>query len=316
MLLFLTFVICRHRRRAPGACTPAAAARDPERRLLLAARARRRGGDAGGGPGRAGAARGHAARAGARGRGDAAAAAAARSTASPSCSSPTSTSAGRPSIATSSRRWWRRTNALAPDVIAITGDLVDGASRSCATRWRRWRTLRARHGVYFVTGNHEYYAGVDEWLAELPTLGIRVLRNERVAVGDGTHSFDLAGVDDFSARGVPGHGPDLPRALDGRDAGARAGAAGASAARDPRGGGARRRPAAVGAHPRRADLALELRGAAAAAVRRRAGAAQRARPSSTSAAAPATGARRCASARRAEITRIKLRAAWLARFSE
>ncbi len=54
-------------------------------------------------------------------------------------------------------------------------------------------------------------------MAHLPTLGLRVLRNERVAVGDGTHTFDLAGVDDWSARGFPGHGPDLPRALAGRD---------------------------------------------------------------------------------------------------
>jgi predicted MPP superfamily phosphohydrolase len=78
--------------------------------------------------------------------------------------------------------------------------------------------LKSRQGVYFVTGNHEYYAGVNEWLAHLPTLGVRVLRNERVAVGDGTHTFDLAGVDDWSARGMPGHGPDLARAVEGRDA--------------------------------------------------------------------------------------------------
>src|SRR5205823_6878873 len=40
--------------------------------------------------------------------------------------------------------------------------------------------LRAKHGIFFVTGNHEYYAGVDEWLAELGRMGIRVLRNEHV----------------------------------------------------------------------------------------------------------------------------------------
>jgi predicted MPP superfamily phosphohydrolase len=78
--------------------------------------------------------------------------------------------------------------------------------------------LRARHGVYFVTGNHEYYSGVDAWLAELTRLGVRVLRNERVEIGGGDASFDLAGIDDWSSRGMaPGHGPDLPRALDGRD---------------------------------------------------------------------------------------------------
>jgi predicted MPP superfamily phosphohydrolase len=78
-------------------------------------------------------------------------------------------------------------------------------------------TLAAKHGVFFVTGNHEYYAGADEWIAHLPTLGVRVLRNERVSVGGGADSFDLAGVDDYNAHGFPGHGPDLQRAVSGRD---------------------------------------------------------------------------------------------------
>ena len=109
------------------------------------------------------------------------------------------------------------TNALQPDVVAITGDLVDGSVDELRDQVAPLADLRSRAGVYFVTGNHEYYAGVSEWMAHLPTLGVRVLRNERVAVGDGTHTFDLAGVDDWSARGVPGHGPDLPRAVAGRD---------------------------------------------------------------------------------------------------
>jgi len=109
------------------------------------------------------------------------------------------------------------TNALSPDVVAITGDLVDGSVDELRDQVAPLAGLRARQGVYFVTGNHEYYAGVAEWMAHLPTLGMHVLRNERVAVGDGTHSFDLAGIDDYSARGFPGHGPDLARAVDGRD---------------------------------------------------------------------------------------------------
>jgi predicted MPP superfamily phosphohydrolase len=54
-------------------------------------------------------------------------------------------------------------------------------------------------------------------MAHLPSLGMKVLHNERVSIGRGADSFDLAGVDDYNARGLPGHGPDLPRALDGRD---------------------------------------------------------------------------------------------------
>jgi predicted MPP superfamily phosphohydrolase len=109
-------------------------------------------------------------------------------------------------------------NALAPDVVAITGDLVDGSPEELAAAVEPLGRLRAKHGVYFVTGNHEYYAGVEPWLEVLARLGVRVLRNERVSIGAGDASFDLAGVDDYSSAGMaPGHGPDLERALAGRD---------------------------------------------------------------------------------------------------
>lgn len=108
------------------------------------------------------------------------------------------------------------TNSLEPDVIAITGDLVDGSVEHLRHHVEPLRELRARYGVYFVTGNHEFYSGADEWCAELTRLGIRVLRNERVAIGDGEDSFDLAGVEDYNS-GRFGPGPDLPRALAGRD---------------------------------------------------------------------------------------------------
>ncbi len=109
-------------------------------------------------------------------------------------------------------------NALEPDLIAITGDLVDGSVSHLAPQIAQLRDLRARHGVFFVTGNHEYYSGAVPWVAHLATLGVRVLRNERVSIGDADASFDLAGVDDWSsAQYGHGHGHDLPRALAGRD---------------------------------------------------------------------------------------------------
>ncbi len=107
-----------------------------------------------------------------------------------------------------------KTNALEPDVIAITGDLVDGSVEELRSHVAPLADLRAKHGVYFVTGNHEYYSGVDEWLAELSRLGIRVLDNARVSIGSGEASFDLAGVSDYSSR-RDGASPDLPRALEG-----------------------------------------------------------------------------------------------------
>ncbi|MBV9946962.1 MAG: metallophosphoesterase, partial [Myxococcales bacterium] len=90
----------------------------------------------------------------------------------------------------------RETNALSPDMVVITGDLVDGSVAELAHLVEPLRDLRARDGVFFVTGNHEYYSGADEWIAHLATLGVRVLRNERVAIRE---LFDLAGVDDASA---------------------------------------------------------------------------------------------------------------------
>jgi predicted MPP superfamily phosphohydrolase len=107
------------------------------------------------------------------------------------------------------------TNALAPDMVVITGDLVDGTVAQLAHLVEPLRNLRAKDGVFFVTGNHEYYSGADAWIEHLAGLGVRVLRNERVAIRD---AFDLAGVDDSSAhRMLPDHGQDVAKALRGRD---------------------------------------------------------------------------------------------------
>jgi predicted MPP superfamily phosphohydrolase len=112
-----------------------------------------------------------------------------------------------------------RANALDPDLIAITGDLVDGGVAELAPAVEPLGGLRARHGVYFVTGNHEYFSGAEAWMKELNRLGIRVLRNERVSIGNAAAGFDLAGVEDRSAVRYGGPAPDaaLARALAARD---------------------------------------------------------------------------------------------------
>jgi hypothetical protein len=92
-----------------------------------------------------------------------------------------------------------RTNALSPDLIAITGDLVDGRVADLGPAIAPLAELRAKHGVFFVTGNHEYFSGAAEWVNELTRIGIRVLQNERVSIGNGGAAFDLAGVDDPTA---------------------------------------------------------------------------------------------------------------------
>jgi uncharacterized protein len=106
-----------------------------------------------------------------------------------------------------------------PDVVAITGDLVDGTVDELRDAVAPLGSLKAKYGVFFVTGNHEYFSGARAWVEELSRIGIRVLRNERVSIGEVGAAFDLAGVDDRSARRFSddGHGEDLAKALSGRD---------------------------------------------------------------------------------------------------
>jgi uncharacterized protein len=110
-------------------------------------------------------------------------------------------------------------NEQRPDVVAIVGDLVDGDVSELREEAAPLADLVSDQGVFFVTGNHEYFVDTDAWLRHLPTLGVDVLRNERVAIRRGSASFDLAGIDDRTAAssGLPGHGADLDAALDGRD---------------------------------------------------------------------------------------------------
>ncbi len=88
-------------------------------------------------------------------------------------------------------------NRLDVDVVAITGDLVDGTVRDLADDVAPLARLRAREGVFFVTGNHEYYSGVVPWLRELRRLGVVVLLNEHVVVRRGGAALVVGGVTDF-----------------------------------------------------------------------------------------------------------------------
>lgn len=110
------------------------------------------------------------------------------------------------------------TNAFKPDLVAITGDLVDGSVAQLANDVAPLAKLKAPYGRFFVTGNHEYFVDIQGWLEHLSSLGLRVLRNERVPIRKGDAVFDLAGVDDpAGARFMPDHGPDVAKAMKGRD---------------------------------------------------------------------------------------------------
>jgi predicted MPP superfamily phosphohydrolase len=111
-----------------------------------------------------------------------------------------------------------KTNAQKPDLVAITGDLVDGSVADLAADVASLRSLQAPAGVFFVTGNHEYFNDLEGWMQHLPELGVRVLHNQRVSIRRGNAAFDLAGVDDAAGRRfAPGHGTNVPQALSGRD---------------------------------------------------------------------------------------------------
>jgi predicted MPP superfamily phosphohydrolase len=92
-----------------------------------------------------------------------------------------------------------KVNALRPDAIAITGDLVDGSVLRLALHTAPLARLSAPDGAFFVTGNHEYYSGANEWIAELRRLGLTVLVNQHVVRERDGHALMIAGVADFTA---------------------------------------------------------------------------------------------------------------------
>lgn len=113
-----------------------------------------------------------------------------------------------------------QTNALKPDMVVIGGDLVDGSVPQIGHHVAELRQLRSKYGTYFVTGNHEYYAGAGPWIEFLQSLDIRVLLNNRLEIGDASTvgaSFDLVGLPDFHAGRVGAEEPQIAKAILGRD---------------------------------------------------------------------------------------------------
>lgn len=109
-----------------------------------------------------------------------------------------------------------RVNALEPDLIAVTGDLVDGTVEHLRDRVAPFAELDAPLGVYFVTGNHDHYSGGRDWVAEIERLGLTPLRNRHVTLEVDGRKVVLAGVDDHRGGFLPGDGgEDLEAALDG-----------------------------------------------------------------------------------------------------
>jgi predicted MPP superfamily phosphohydrolase len=117
------------------------------------------------------------------------------------------------------RKVVQHTNELGADIIVITGDVVDGSVEELRDHVAPLQELTAPHGVYFITGNHEFYSGVEEWIEHISKLGIRVLQNEGVRLyprGQHASSLLLAGVHDYHSDRFEGYKQDIPQAMSAR----------------------------------------------------------------------------------------------------
>lgn len=104
-------------------------------------------------------------------------------------------------------------NTLQPDIIALTGDLVDGSVSHLSREVEPLQTLRAPYGKFFITGNHEYYSGVDSWLKKTKALGFTNLINENTTVMVRGYPLVIMGVTDMTAHEIePTHKSDVVKA--------------------------------------------------------------------------------------------------------
>jgi uncharacterized protein len=108
-----------------------------------------------------------------------------------------------------------RVNKRAPDLVVITGDLVDIELASAMKALRELQKLDSKYGTFFVVGNHEYFHGVAQIIKTLNDIGIRVLENENVYIGAQGSGFHLAGVYDVIGYRVNSYIPDISKALKG-----------------------------------------------------------------------------------------------------
>ncbi len=112
----------------------------------------------------------------------------------------------------------RKTNALSPDAVVITGDMIDGLPSALRGELTPLADLRSKYGVFGVTGNHEYYYDARGWIQEFQKLGVAMLNNEHRVLPGG---LVLGGVPDSTAERFGGRGPDVEAAFAGAPDGVR-----------------------------------------------------------------------------------------------
>jgi len=107
----------------------------------------------------------------------------------------------------------KKVNVLTPDIVVITGDLVDIALDYAKPALEELKNLQTKYGTYFIVGNHEYLHGIDEIIKTVNSMGIKTLENENVYIGEKGKGFNLAGVYDYMGYRSEHHEPDLELAL-------------------------------------------------------------------------------------------------------
>jgi len=117
------------------------------------------------------------------------------------------------------RRVVRMANQLAPDLVALTGDIVDGSVSRLADHVAPLGDLIPAGRVFFVPGNHEYYAGADQWISYFRSLGFQVLLNEHAAISIRGARIVVGGVLDPAARASDRQLAPRPDLAVGRDQG-------------------------------------------------------------------------------------------------
>ncbi|RUR39516.1 metallophosphoesterase [Vreelandella populi] len=113
-----------------------------------------------------------------------------------------------------------KTNALAPDLIVITGDLIDGDLEARRADVAPLQALSAPDGIYASPGNHEYYFGYEQWMAHYQSLGMQTLANQHAVINRDGADLVLAGITDLRAPRTGWPAPDVEVALAGAPANA------------------------------------------------------------------------------------------------
>lgn len=111
----------------------------------------------------------------------------------------------------------QKTNQLKPDIVLITGDFVDGRVAKLLPELQPLKQLRAKYGVYAVPGNHEYYSIYREWMQALPTLGMKILKNENVVLSKDGTKLTIGGTTDLGASRFGEEPPDVVKTFAGTD---------------------------------------------------------------------------------------------------